>query len=78
MAPIEYCRAVRLARARELLESGRMPLKEIAGCLGYVDLSSFARAFRRAHGSPPGAFRKQYGGDIAGQAVGQPGLPAGV
>jgi transcriptional regulator GlxA family with amidase domain len=58
MAPIEYCRAVRLARARELLESGHMPLKEIAGSLGYVDLSSFARAFRRAYGSAPGAFRQ--------------------
>jgi transcriptional regulator GlxA family with amidase domain len=69
MTPAEYCRAVRLARARELVESGRMPLKEIAGSLGYLDLSSFARAFRRAHGLAPGAFRKRHGGD----AVAQPG-----
>jgi len=51
-----YCRAVRLARARELLEAGCGPVKEIAGSLGYADPSSFVRAFRRAHGSPPGAF----------------------
>jgi AraC-like DNA-binding protein len=66
MAPIEYCRAVRLARACELLEAGHMPLKEIAVTLGYVDLSSFARAFRRAHGSPPGHFRKHCDGESAG------------
>jgi transcriptional regulator GlxA family with amidase domain len=78
MTPMEYCRAVRLARARELLEAGRLPLQEIAGNLGYGDLSSFARAFRRAHGAPPGAFRKQHGGDVGGQAGCQPRLPAGA
>jgi transcriptional regulator GlxA family with amidase domain len=76
MAPVEYCRAVRLARARELLEAGCVPLKEIAGSLGYVDLSSFARAFRRAHGSPPGAFRDRRGGGMAGEAMRQSGSPA--
>ena len=30
MTPIEYCRAVRIARARELLEFGNTPQKEIA------------------------------------------------
>jgi transcriptional regulator GlxA family with amidase domain len=78
MTPIEYCRAVRLARARELLEAGHLPLKEVAGSLGYVDATSFARAFRRAHDMPPGAFRKRHGGGNAGQLVGQPGSPAGA
>ena len=62
MTPMDYCRAVRLARARELLESGAMPLKRIAESLGYVDLSSFSRAFRRAHGVPPGTYRQQSAG----------------
>jgi transcriptional regulator GlxA family with amidase domain len=61
MTPIEYCRAVRIARARELLEAGNMPLKKIAETLGYMDMSSFARAFRRANGVPPGAYRRQHG-----------------
>ena len=35
MTPIEYCRAVRLARARELLEGGDASQKQIAQSLGY-------------------------------------------
>jgi transcriptional regulator GlxA family with amidase domain len=34
MTPIEYCRAVRIARARELLEFGNTPQKEIPQSLG--------------------------------------------
>lgn len=65
MTPIEYCRAVRIARARELLEAGNMPLKRIAETLGYTDVSSFTRAFRRVHGVPPGTHRKRHGGAFA-------------
>jgi transcriptional regulator GlxA family with amidase domain len=34
MTPIEYCRSVRTARARELLEDGDTSQKEIAESLG--------------------------------------------
>jgi transcriptional regulator GlxA family with amidase domain len=61
MTPIEYCRAVRIARARELLESGNTPQKEIARSLGYQDVGSFARVFRKATGLAPGAYRKKFG-----------------
>ena len=71
VAPIEYCRAVRIARAREWLEASNMPLKKIAETLGYGDVSSFARAFRRAHGVPPAAYRRLHGGAIAGNLSGQ-------
>jgi transcriptional regulator GlxA family with amidase domain len=60
MTPIEYCRAVRIARARELLESGNTPQKEIAQSLGYKDVPSFARVFRKATGLAPGAYRKSF------------------
>jgi transcriptional regulator GlxA family with amidase domain len=62
MTPIEYCRRVRIARARELLEGGDTSQKEIAESLGYKDVASFARAFRKAVGSAPGAYRKRFGG----------------
>ena len=62
MTPIEYCRRVRIARARELLEGGDTSQKEIAKSLGYKDVASFARAFRKAVGSAPGAYRKRFGG----------------
>ena len=61
MTPIEYCRRVRIARARELLEGGDLSQKEIAQSLGYRDVASFARAFRKAVGSAPGAYRKRPG-----------------
>jgi transcriptional regulator GlxA family with amidase domain len=61
MTPMAYCRAVRLARGRELLEAGGRPLKDIAASLGYGDQSSFARAFRQVYGVAPGVFRESSG-----------------
>jgi transcriptional regulator GlxA family with amidase domain len=61
MTPIEYCRAVRIARARELLEGGDTSQKRIAQSLGYKDVASFARVFRKAVGSAPGTYRKRFG-----------------
>jgi AraC-like DNA-binding protein len=58
MTPIEYSRRVRIARARELLLSQ----KEIAQALGYSDVASFARVFRKAMGETPGTYRKRFGG----------------
>ena len=61
MTPIEYCRAVRIARARELLECGNTPQKEIAQSLGYKDVASLARVFRKVTGLAPGVHRKRFG-----------------
>jgi len=61
MTPIEYCRTVRIARARELLEGGNTPQKEIAQSLGYEDVASFARVFRKVTGLAPGVYRKRFG-----------------
>ena len=62
MSPIEYCRRVRIARAREVLEGGETAQKAIAESLGYKDVASFTRAFRKAVGWAPGAYRKRFGG----------------
>jgi AraC-like DNA-binding protein len=61
MSPIKYCRAVRIARARELLEGGDTSQKRIAESLGYKDVASFARVFRKVVGSAPGGYRKKFG-----------------
>jgi transcriptional regulator GlxA family with amidase domain len=61
MSPIEYCRAVRIARARELLEGGDTSQKQIAQSLGYKDVASFARVFRKITGLAPGAYRQRFG-----------------
>jgi len=60
MTPLEYCRGIRIARARELLICGDTPQKAIAESLGYRDVASFARVFRKATGTTPGVYRKRF------------------
>lgn len=62
ITPIEYCRTIRIARAREFLEASNTPLKVLAETLGYKDPSAFSRAFHRSCGMPPGMYRGQNGG----------------
>src|SRR5260370_17480843 len=58
MSPIEDFRAVRIARARELLEGGDTSQKQIAPSLRYKDVASFSPVFRNALVPPPGAHPK--------------------
>jgi AraC-like DNA-binding protein len=48
---------VRDERARKLLTEGRLPISQIAYRLGFTDVANFSRAFRRANGVSPSAFR---------------------
>lgn len=48
----------RLVVARQLLESTRMPVSEIAAALHYGDITAFSRAFRGWTGMPPSAWRQ--------------------
>lgn len=51
-APICYHRALRLARAADLLESGRS-VAAAAEATGYSDQVALSHAFRRHYGAPP-------------------------
>lgn len=48
---------VRFTVAKELLENAALPLPQIAAALGYSEVSSFMRAFRRWTGTTPSAWR---------------------
>jgi transcriptional regulator GlxA family with amidase domain len=61
LTPLEYCRRVRIARARELLEFSKKTLKVIAWEVGYNDPDAFARAFQKATGLSPGSYRRKHG-----------------
>lgn len=59
VAPMTYLREQRLARARVLLHTTTLSIEEIALRLGYDEPTSFFRAFKRATGTTPGAYRQQ-------------------
>jgi AraC-like DNA-binding protein/mannose-6-phosphate isomerase-like protein (cupin superfamily) len=61
VAPAAYIERARIERAASLLLRTDDPIKHVAAQLGYLSVHSFTRAFTRALGCPPGAFRKSQG-----------------
>jgi AraC-like DNA-binding protein len=58
MAPHRFLAQCRLRRARELLSSGPLTIKEIAALAGFEGASEFSRFFKKMCGMTPGEFRK--------------------
>jgi transcriptional regulator GlxA family with amidase domain len=58
-SPLAYVQALRIEEAKHLLETGTQPIEEIAREVGYADLASFRRLFRRQAGMPPGDYRRK-------------------
>jgi transcriptional regulator GlxA family with amidase domain len=50
---------VRMRRALEMLREGSLPVREVAGRVGYRQAAQFAKTFRRHHGRPPSSFRRE-------------------
>jgi len=59
LAPLRYLQRARLRRARLLVERTFLSVKEVMAVVGYNDPSHFARDFRREHGVPPTALRRE-------------------
>jgi len=57
LTPRELLQRIRMNRARHLLTTSTLKVGEIALACGYESFSSFSRAFKQAHGCPPGAMR---------------------
>ena len=55
-----YVTGVRIRKAATLLCGTDLPIKELAGRLGFSALASFSNAFRAATGHTPTAFRKMF------------------
>lgn len=68
-----YIRSRRLTRAHHLLTRTSLPVKAVAPMVGFGDLQSFNKAFRRAYGMPPTAARH----GVMGQSENAP-RPDGV
>lgn len=56
--PMGYVTQYRTLLARRMLTETSLALDDIANRTGYSDTNAFSRAFRRAIGTSPGAFRK--------------------
>jgi AraC-like DNA-binding protein len=73
-SPIRYVTRCRLTRAARQLRTGDAPLTEIALRAGYESEFSFSRAFKRAFGLAPRAYREQdEGSDALNDFLRQPG-----
>ncbi len=58
--PLQYLQSIRLEQARKLLETPTMPIESVVNAVGYDDLSSFARLFKRKVGVPPSQYRAKF------------------
>ena len=74
MPPIKYLRLLRMERAKGLLESSFLSVKEIAFQVGVNDESHFVRDFKSTYGFSPAIYRSQFkrngNGDGNGNANG--------
>lgn len=61
--PVQYLRALRMQRAKELVETAPLSVKEIAAKVGMQDVSHFVRNFEEAVGLPPTRHRARYHGE---------------
>ena len=59
LPPSKYLANLRLTRACEILESGRMSVEETARSVGYDDAAYFCRVFKREMGEPPVAWSRR-------------------
>ncbi len=57
LPPHRYVLVRRLERARELLRSPSLPLREIAALTGFADQSHLTRQMKRMYGATPGTLR---------------------
>ena len=57
-SPRAYMARARMVRAAHMLKEGSMPVAAIALAAGYESESSFNKAFKRFHKTPPGQFRR--------------------
>ena len=58
VSPLKYIAQLKLARAKELIESGLYPIHEVAALSGFQNECYFSREFKHHFGSAPSKFKK--------------------
>lgn len=67
--PLHYLTRWRMQKARSLLREARVPLSEVAARVGYDSEAAFSKAFKRAVGEAPGAYRRASRARALGRAA---------
>jgi len=57
---IDYIAFLKIEKAKTLLSSTNLTLQELVDNIGYSDVSSFIRKFKKIVGTTPGAYRENY------------------
>lgn len=60
VTPWQYLQSLRIEHARKLLETSNTPLESIVNAVGYEDLSSFTRLFKKYTGLSPSQYRGKF------------------
>ncbi len=58
--PGQYLQSLRIEHARKLLETSSMALESVISAVGYEDLSSFTRLFKKTTGLSPSQYRAKF------------------
>lgn len=58
---IGYLHRLRIADAKQLLETEFKTIQEVSLAVGYEDLAFFRRLFKRYTGTPPQEYRRRFG-----------------
>lgn len=56
---LSYQNSLRMARARDLLDTTSLAVSGVAHAVGYTDALYFSRQFQKHHGASPSAYRRQ-------------------
>jgi transcriptional regulator GlxA family with amidase domain len=60
LSPLDYAQALRVEEAKQMLETGRLPVDAVAAEVGYEDPAFFRRLFRRHVAMAPAAYRRAF------------------
>ena len=71
-SPSEHLKQVRMDRARYLLTSTRLAIKEVVLEIGLQDVSHFAKDFKRLHGQTPSGYRRAAWSTVLPASVSEP------
>lgn len=70
MSPLQYLRLLRMERARYLIQTSFLSVREITLNVGLPDQSHFTRDFKKTYGATPTLYRRRSMGDHLNESAG--------